>query len=208
MCYGRNLATDGWSSAARPWASSRRQSIRAEPGTQLTMAHPLPHRRHRHARQRAVHCRTSKSDGFARYIGIQTVKSKTGEIIAMNRNGIMAVVDDKGREKSATRWYTAPESWPKSALLVKANQILLEWDPYTFSILTKSPARCIQRPGRWRLRPCAGARGRSPAVAARGGGSSPYAEAAAAASSVHAVPEGAGDRVRKPRSPHADGMPT
>src|SRR6185369_6791870 len=79
----------------------------------------------------------AKSDGFARYIGIQTVRSKAGELIAMNRNGIMAVVDDKGREKERYSANYGARVLVEDGAPVKNNQILLEWDPYTFSILTE-----------------------------------------------------------------------
>ena len=81
--------------------------------------------------------RTPSSDGFARYIGIQTVRSKTGELIAMNRNGIMAVVDDKGREKERYPVVYGARVMVEAGAPVKSNQILLSWDPYTFSILTE-----------------------------------------------------------------------
>ncbi len=55
----------------------------------------------------------------------------------MNRNGILAIVDDKGREKERYPVvYGAKINFADGAP-VKANQILLEWDPYTFSILTE-----------------------------------------------------------------------
>jgi DNA-directed RNA polymerase subunit beta' len=79
----------------------------------------------------------AKSDGFARYIGIQTVRSKANELIAMNRNGIMAVVDDKGREKERYPVVYGARVLAEDGSPVKTNQILLEWDPYTFSILTE-----------------------------------------------------------------------
>src|SRR5437660_3997886 len=79
----------------------------------------------------------AKSDGFARYIGIQTVRSKTGELIAMNRNGIMAVVDDRGREKERYPANYGARVLVEDGAPVKQNQVLLEWDPYTFSILTE-----------------------------------------------------------------------
>src|SRR5258708_20567027 len=79
----------------------------------------------------------AKSDGFVRYIGIQTVRSKAGELIAMNRNGIMAVVDDKGREKERYPVVYGARVLVEDGAPVKSNQILLEWDPYTFSFLTE-----------------------------------------------------------------------
>src|SRR6185503_12339977 len=110
------------------------QSI-GEPGTQLTMR--TFHIGGTASRVSEQSTQDAKSDGFARYIGIQTVRSKTGEIIAMNRAGIMAVVDDKGREKERYPVVYGARILVDDGAPVKANQILLEWDPYTFSILTE-----------------------------------------------------------------------
>ncbi len=55
----------------------------------------------------------------------------------MNRNGIIAVVDDKGREKERYPVVYGARILVEDGAPVKANQILLEWDPYTFSILTE-----------------------------------------------------------------------
>src|SRR5437764_11361656 len=79
----------------------------------------------------------AKSGGFARYIGIQTVRSKAGELIAMNRSGIMAIVDDRGREKERYPANYGARVLVEDGAPVKQNQVLLEWDPYTFSILTE-----------------------------------------------------------------------
>jgi len=110
------------------------QSI-GEPGTQLTMR--TFHIGGTATRINEQSTQDAKSDGFARYIGIQTVRSKAGELIAMNRNGIMAVVDDKGREKERYPAVYGARVLAEDGAPVKSNQILLEWDPYTFSILTE-----------------------------------------------------------------------
>ena len=65
------------------------------------------------------------------------MRSKAGEIIAMNRNGIMAVVDDKGREKERYPVVYGARVLVEDGAPVSSNQVLLEWDPYTFSILTE-----------------------------------------------------------------------
>jgi len=42
----------------------------------------------------------AKSNGAVRFIGLQTVKAKNGgDLVVMNRQGSIAVVDDKGRER-------------------------------------------------------------------------------------------------------------
>jgi DNA-directed RNA polymerase subunit beta' len=79
----------------------------------------------------------AKSDGFVKYLNIATVKNARGETIAMNRSGIVAILDDKGREKERYPVvYGAKIAFDDSAK-VKTNDVLLEWDPYTFSILTE-----------------------------------------------------------------------
>ena len=55
----------------------------------------------------------------------------------MNRNGILAIVDDKGREKERYQVVYGAKILVEDGAPVKENQDLLEWDPYTFSILTE-----------------------------------------------------------------------
>src|SRR5476649_579667 len=133
-CYGRNLATGRLVERGEAVGVIAAQSI-GEPGTQLTMR--TFHIGGTATRINEQSTQDAKSDGFARYIGIQTVRSKAGELIAMNRNGIMAVVDDKGREKERYPAVYGARVLAEDGAPVKSNQILLEWDPYTFSILTE-----------------------------------------------------------------------
>ena len=60
----------------------------------------------------------------------------------MNRNGILAVVDEKGREKERYQVVYGAKLRVADGDPVSANQILLEWDPYTFSILTEDGGTC------------------------------------------------------------------
>jgi len=133
-CYGRNLATGRLVERGEAVGVIAAQSI-GEPGTQLTMR--TFHIGGTATRISEQSTQDAKSDGFARYIGIQTVRSKTNEIISMNRSGIMAVVDDKGREKERYPVVYGARVLVDDGAPVKSNQILLEWDPYTFSILTE-----------------------------------------------------------------------
>src|ERR1041385_2027296 len=55
----------------------------------------------------------------------------------MNRNGILAIVDDKGREKERYPVVYGAHITVEDGGAIKANMDLLEWDPYTFSILTE-----------------------------------------------------------------------
>jgi DNA-directed RNA polymerase subunit beta' len=134
MCYGRNLATGRLVERGEAVGVIAAQSI-GEPGTQLTMR--TFHIGGTATRISEQSTQDAKSDGFAHYIGIQYVRSKAGELIAMNRAGIMAVVDEKGREKERYPVVYGAKILLADGAPVKANQILLEWDPYTFSILTE-----------------------------------------------------------------------
>ena len=133
-CYGRNLATGRLVERGEAVGVIAAQSI-GEPGTQLTMR--TFHIGGTATRISEQSKQDAKSDGFAKYISIQSVRNEKGEIIAMNRNGIMAVVDDKGREKERYPVVYGARITVAEGDPVKANQILLEWDPYTFSILTE-----------------------------------------------------------------------
>jgi DNA-directed RNA polymerase subunit beta' len=109
------------------------QSI-GEPGTQLTM-------RTFHiggaARVSEQSTQDAKSDGFVKFHAIVTVRNAKRELVVMNRNGILAVLDEKGREKERYPVIYGARIVCEDGGKVKANQILLEWDPYTFSILTE-----------------------------------------------------------------------
>jgi DNA-directed RNA polymerase subunit beta' len=134
LCYGRNLATGRLVERGEAVGIISAQSI-GEPGTQLTM-------RTFHIGGAATGSaeqskQDSKSDGFVRFIGVTTVKNAKGELIAMNRNGIVAILDEKGREKERYQVVYGAKIYFADGAKVKANDVLLEWDPYTFSILTE-----------------------------------------------------------------------
>ena len=134
LCYGRNLATGRLVERGEAVGVIAAQSI-GEPGTQLTMR--TFHIGGAATRISEQSTQDAKSDGFAKYLSIQIVKNNKGERIAMNRNGILAVVDDKGREKERYQVVYGAKVLVEDGARVKSNEILLEWDPYTFSILTE-----------------------------------------------------------------------
>ncbi len=133
-CYGRNLATGRLVERGEAVGVIAAQSI-GEPGTQLTMR--TFHIGGTATRISEQSKQDAKADGFAKYINVQWVRNEKGEIIAMNRNGILAIVDDKNREKERYQVVYGARITVAEGDPIKANQILLEWDPYTFSILTE-----------------------------------------------------------------------
>ncbi len=134
LCYGRNLATGRLVERGEAVGVIAAQSI-GEPGTQLTMR--TFHVGGAATRAAEQSTQDAKSDGFVRYHNIVTVRNKKGELIAMNRNGILAVEDEKGREKERYQVVYGAKVLVEDRAPVKAGQILLEWDPYTFAILTE-----------------------------------------------------------------------
>jgi DNA-directed RNA polymerase subunit beta' len=134
LCYGRNLATGRLVERGEAVGVIAAQSI-GEPGTQLTMR--TFHIGGAATRIAEQSTQDAKSNGFVKYIGINTVRNAKGDIIAMNRNGILAIVDEKGRERERYPVVYGAHIIFEDGAPVKTNEVLLEWDPYTFSILTE-----------------------------------------------------------------------
>ena len=134
LCYGRNLATGRMVERGEAVGIISAQSI-GEPGTQLTMR--TFHIGGAATRVSEQSTQDAKSDGFVRFSGVNTVRNNKGDLIAMNRNGILIIVDDKNRERERYPVVYGAKINVQDNAPVKANQILLEWDPYTFSILTE-----------------------------------------------------------------------
>src|SRR5271165_5193956 len=79
----------------------------------------------------------AKNNGFVRFINMITVRSKGGDLVAMNRSGSIAVVDDRGREKERYVVVYGAKLKVEDGAPVKLGQAMAEWDPYTFAILTE-----------------------------------------------------------------------
>jgi DNA-directed RNA polymerase subunit beta' len=134
LCYGRNLATGRMVERGEAVGVIAAQSI-GEPGTQLTMR--TFHIGGAATRASEQSTQDAKSPGIAKYLGITTLHNAKGERIAMNRSGILALVDEKGREKERYPVVYGARVLVEDGERVEANKLLLEWDPYTFSILTE-----------------------------------------------------------------------
>ncbi|MGC8760274.1 MAG: DNA-directed RNA polymerase subunit beta' [Bryobacteraceae bacterium] len=134
LCYGRNLATGRLVERGEAVGIISAQSI-GEPGTQLTMR--TFHIGGAAAAAVEQNKQEARYDGYARYIGINFVRNAQGEIIAMNRTGLLAVVDEKGRERERYQVVYGAKILVEDGAKVEAGQTLLEWDPFAFSILTE-----------------------------------------------------------------------
>ena len=134
LCYGRNLATGRMVERGEAVGIISAQSI-GEPGTQLTMR--TFHVGGTASSQSEQSTQDAKTDGFIKYDNMLVVKDKVGQTISMNRSGILVIVDEKGREKERYPVVYGAKVLIEDGAPVKQNQVVLEWDPYSFSILTE-----------------------------------------------------------------------
>ena len=133
-CYGRNMATLGWVEIGEPVGVIAAQSI-GEPGTQLTMrTFHIGGTASRVVEQTTLQ---TKKGGIVKYSGLRTLKNQRGENIVMNRNGAIIIQDESGREKEKYAVQYAAHLKVNDAQEVQSGQTLVEWDPYTNSMLTE-----------------------------------------------------------------------
>jgi DNA-directed RNA polymerase subunit beta' len=134
-CYGRNLATGRFVEMGEAVGVIAAQSI-GEPGTQLTMrTFHIGGTATRVTEQSKVEAR---NNGFVKFIDLKVVEGRGKTLIAMNRSGLIAVVDEKGREKERHHVVYGARLRVEDGQPVTLGQTMVEWDPYTFSILTET----------------------------------------------------------------------
>jgi DNA-directed RNA polymerase subunit beta' len=133
-CYGRNLATGKLVEIGEAVGVIAAQSI-GEPGTQLTMrTFHIGGTASRVAEQTSLE---AKNAGTIKFLNLQTVRNQEGALVAMNRNGVLAILDEKGREKERYTVVYGAKVRVEEGQTVKVGATLVEWDPYTFAILTE-----------------------------------------------------------------------
>src|SRR5216110_2142612 len=133
-CYGRNLATGKLVEIGEAVGVIAAQSI-GEPGTQLTMrTFHIGGTASRVAEQTSLE---AKNAGSIKFLALQTVRNQEGFLVAMNRNGVLAIMDEKGREKERYTIVYGAKLKVNEGDTVKVGATLVEWDPYTFAILTE-----------------------------------------------------------------------
>ena len=133
-CYGRNMATLDWVEVGEPVGVIAAQSI-GEPGTQLTMrTFHIGGTASRVVEQTTL---STKKGGIVKYSGLRTLKNQRGEIIVMNRNGHLFIQDENGREKEKYSVVYGAKLKVADGQEAVPGHILVEWDPYTNSILTE-----------------------------------------------------------------------
>jgi hypothetical protein len=134
MCYGRDLARGESVEIGESVGIIAAQSI-GEPGTQLTMrTFHIGGAASKVVEQTVLE---AKNSGTIKFINISTVKSREGLLVVMNRNGSIAVVDSKGREKEKYSVVYGARLLVKNGQKCEMGQRLVEWDPYSTPIITE-----------------------------------------------------------------------
>ena len=131
-CYGRDLARGTRVNIGEAVGVIAAQSI-GEPGTQLTM-------RTFHIGGTANVAETSffeaSAEGQVKFAGGNTVQSREGDFIAMNRN-MQVVIQVEGKDRESYKLPYGARLKVKEGETVKRGQRLATWDPYTTPILTE-----------------------------------------------------------------------
>jgi DNA-directed RNA polymerase beta' subunit len=137
-CYGRDLAKGEAVEIGESIGIIAAQSI-GEPGTQLTMrTFHIGGTASRVVEQTVLE---AKNAGTVKFLEINTVRNREGLLVVMNRNGQIAVVDSKGREKEKYSVVYGARLLVKDGEKVDIGKRLVEWDPYSIPILTEVGGR-------------------------------------------------------------------
>ncbi len=136
-CYGKDLARGRMVNIGEAVGIIAAQSI-GEPGTQLTM-------RTFHVGGTAMVVEQSSIKfshaGTARYKDLKVALGREGDLVSMNRNGMVALEDENGRERETYAIVYGAKVKVTDGQKVEAGTLLAEWDPYTLPIITDVPGR-------------------------------------------------------------------
>ncbi len=126
-CYGRDLARGYTVNIGEAVGVIAAQSI-GEPGTQLTMRtfHIGGAAARGKIEQSSIEAR---NEGLVRYENLKTVQKKDGTVVAMNRHGVIKVVDDSGRERERYNVTYGSALRVAEGQRVTKGAMMSEWDP-------------------------------------------------------------------------------
>ena len=136
----RPRPVDRQAGRARPGGRRRRRAVDRRARHAADDAH-VPHRRHGVAyfgsERRSI--RSTRASPGTRTCSSSSVRTcrAARDMIVMNRTGFIVVQDDKGRDRERYQVVYGARLKVKDGQPVENGQILVEWDPYTFSILTE-----------------------------------------------------------------------
>jgi len=132
-CYGRDLARGTPVNMGEAVGVIAAQSI-GEPGTQLTMRTFHIGGAAQISEQSFIE---SNFEGRIKFKGENVAKNSDGDVVAMVRNMVAAVVDPDGTERAHHRIPYGARLRVEDGQQIKRGQRIAEWDPYTRPILTE-----------------------------------------------------------------------
>jgi DNA-directed RNA polymerase subunit beta' len=132
-CYGRDLARGTPVNHGEAVGVIAAQSI-GEPGTQLTMRTFHIGGAAQINEQSFVE---SNFDGTVRIKNKSIARNSDGDLVAMVRNMVVAVVDADGTERATHRIQYGSRMRVDDGDAIKRGQRIAEWDPYTRPVLTE-----------------------------------------------------------------------
>jgi DNA-directed RNA polymerase subunit beta' len=133
MCYGRDLAQGKLAQIGEAIGIIAAQSI-GEPGTQLTMrTFHIGGTASKSIERTSI---TNRYPGMVRFLNLNTVRNREGDLVAMNRNGEISIVSESGRERERYIINYGAKLKVENSQPVEAETLLAEWDPFTTPILT------------------------------------------------------------------------
>ena len=132
-CYGRDLARGTPVNMGEAVGVIAAQSI-GEPGTQLTMRTFHIGGAAQISEQSFIE---SNFDGKLKFKGKNIAKNSDGDVVAMVRNMVVAVVDTDGTERAHHRIPYGARMRVEDGNKIKRGERIAEWDPYTRPILTE-----------------------------------------------------------------------
>jgi len=133
-CYGRDLARGHRVNIGEAVGVIAAQSI-GEPGTQLTMR--TFHIGGAASRTTAVNNVQVKFPGKMKLHNVKLIERQGGKFIVISRSGLLAVLDEHGRERERYKIPYGAELSVKDGSKVDAGQIVATWDPHSHPVVTE-----------------------------------------------------------------------
>ncbi|HEY4595107.1 MAG TPA: DNA-directed RNA polymerase subunit beta', partial [Thermoanaerobaculia bacterium] len=134
LCYGRNLASGKMVEIGEAVGVIAAQSI-GEPGTQLTMR--TFHYGGTASRVSEQSKHIAKNPGLVKFLNVNTVESRRGSLIVINRSGKLVLTDEKGRERERYALTYGSQLLVHEGDEIQPGTELVTWDPFTSAILSE-----------------------------------------------------------------------
>lgn len=133
-CYGRDLARGHRVNIGEAVGVIAAQSI-GEPGTQLTMR--TFHIGGAASRTTAVNNVQVKFPGKMKLHNVKLIERENGKFIIGSRSGMLAILDNHGRERERYKVPYGAELNVKDGSAVDAGQVVANWDPHSHPVITE-----------------------------------------------------------------------